>query len=59
MDQIEIALAALPFPNIDPVLVQIGPFSVHWYGLAYVVGILLGWVFAKRVVGNPRLWPEV
>ncbi|TIL82915.1 MAG: prolipoprotein diacylglyceryl transferase, partial [Mesorhizobium sp.] len=23
-------LAALPFPNIDPVIVQIGPLAVHW-----------------------------
>lgn len=28
--------------NIDPILVSIGPISVHWYGLAYVVAIILG-----------------
>ncbi|TIM56243.1 MAG: prolipoprotein diacylglyceryl transferase, partial [Mesorhizobium sp.] len=33
-------LAALPFPNIDPVIVQIGPLAVHWYGVGYIVGIL-------------------
>ena len=49
--------AALQFPNIDPVIVQIGPLAVHWYGMAYVVGILLGWTFAKRVVSNANLWP--
>ena len=25
-------LAALPFPKIDPVIVQIGPLAIHWYG---------------------------
>lgn len=32
----------MPFPNIDPVALQIGPIALHWYGLAYVAGIL-GW----------------
>jgi phosphatidylglycerol:prolipoprotein diacylglycerol transferase len=33
-------MAALAFPNIDPILLRLGPFQVHWYGLAYVVGFL-------------------
>jgi phosphatidylglycerol:prolipoprotein diacylglycerol transferase len=32
--------------GIDPVLVHLGPFAVHWYGLMYVVGILVGLWFA-------------
>jgi phosphatidylglycerol:prolipoprotein diacylglycerol transferase len=28
--------------GLDPVLVRLGPLSVHWYGLMYVVGILAG-----------------
>ena len=51
-------LAALPFPNIDPVIVRIGPLAVHWYGVAYVVGILFAWWYAKRLVTNARLWPD-
>ncbi len=50
--------SAISFPAIDPVLIQIGPFSVHWYGIAYVAGILLGWMFAKKVVSTPALWPH-
>jgi len=38
---------ALPFPAIDPVLVQIGPFAIRWYALAYIAGILLGWRFIR------------
>lgn len=49
-------LAALPFPAIDPVIVQIGPIAIHWYGLGYVVGILFAWWYAKRIVSTPRLW---
>ena len=28
--------------NIDPIIFSIGPFSVHWYGLMYVVAIIIG-----------------
>src|SRR5690349_19673165 len=49
-------LLAIPFPAIDPVLVQIGPFAIRWYALSYIVGILLGWWYSKRLVRNPALW---
>lgn len=28
--------------GLDPVLVQLGPLSIHWYGLMYVLGIVTG-----------------
>ena len=46
----------MPFPNFDPVLLQIGPIAIRWYALAYVAGILLGWRYAAALVTNPRLW---
>lgn len=49
-------LAALPFPDIDPVIVQLGPLAVHWYGLGYVAGILFAWWYGKRLLSNPPLW---
>jgi phosphatidylglycerol---prolipoprotein diacylglyceryl transferase len=49
-------LLALPFPAIDPVLIQIGPFALRWYALAYIVGILLGWLYARALIGSERLW---
>lgn len=49
-------LLAIPFPQIDPVMIEVGPFSVHWYGMAYVAGILLGWWYARSLAANPRLW---
>ena len=48
--------AILPFPDIDPVAVWLGPLPIHWYGLAYVAGILLGWLYARRLLDNSRLW---
>ena len=46
----------MPFPNFDPVLLQIGPIAIRWYALAYVAGILLGWRYAAALVANPKLW---
>jgi len=46
----------VPFPDFDPVLVQLGPFAIRWYALAYVAGILLGWRYAVSMVRNPKLW---
>ncbi|PZM13781.1 prolipoprotein diacylglyceryl transferase [Rhizobium tubonense] len=49
-------LAILPYPEIDPIAFSLGPLAIHWYGLAYVAGILLGWAYARRVVNQGRLW---
>lgn len=39
-------MATMTFPNISPIALQIGPVAIHWYALAYVVGILL----AQRII---------
>jgi phosphatidylglycerol:prolipoprotein diacylglycerol transferase len=46
-------LLALPFPAIDPVLVEFGPIVIRWYALAYIAGILLGWQLARRLIALP------
>lgn len=51
-------LAIMPFPNIDPVALSLGPLAIHWYGIAYVAGIMLGWFYARRLALTPRLWPN-
>jgi len=38
------------YPRIDPIAVQIGPFGIRWYALAYIVSLLLGWRLARRLV---------
>ena len=49
-------LLALPFPNVDPVLLQLGPFAIRWYALAYIAGILLGWLYARAIIRTERFW---
>ncbi|HEX2215856.1 MAG TPA: prolipoprotein diacylglyceryl transferase [Xanthobacteraceae bacterium] len=49
-------LLALPFPVIDPVLVSIGPIAIRWYALAYICGILLGWLYARAIIRNEVFW---
>lgn len=46
----------LPFPALDPVIVAIGPFAIRWYALAYIAGLLLGWLYARALVRRPALW---
>lgn len=47
------------FPDIDPIALAIGPFSIRWYALAYVVGLLGGWFYARRLVADEALWGAV
>lgn len=56
-ETILLPLAALPFPQIDPVLIRLGPLAIHWYGIGYVVGILFAWWYAKRIIATGSLWP--
>ena len=46
----------LPYPKFDPVLINFGPFAIRWYALAYICGILIGWLIARRLIANERLW---
>ena len=48
--------ALLPFPQIDPVLVHLGPLAIRWYALAYIAGIVIAWWGVVRVLRNKRLW---
>jgi len=48
----------LPYPNIDPVAVSIGPLPIRWYSLAYIFGIGLGWWYALSLVKKSALWPK-
>lgn len=39
----------LPFPAFDPALVHLGPFSIRWYALAYIAGLVIGWGVMRRL----------
>jgi len=37
----------LVHPNIDPVIFSLGPFSVQWYGVMYLLGFLAAYLLAN------------
>ena len=43
----------LPYPQIDPVALQIGPVAIHWYGLTYVVAFGLFMLLARLRLRHP------
>src|SRR6266567_3728533 len=47
---------AITFPAIDPVAISIGPLAIRWYALAYISGIVLGWIYARGLIRNEKLW---
>lgn len=51
-------LLILTYPQISPVLVNIGPFPIRWYALAYIAGLLFGWLQARSLASRRELWGE-
>jgi len=49
-------LLTIAFPVFDPIAVSIGPFAIRWYALAYIGGIVLGWMYARKIIRTERLW---
>ena len=51
---------AIPFPDISPVLVEIPlgftTLPIRWYALAYIVGIVIGYLLFRRAIDRPHLW---
>ncbi|MEW6594538.1 MAG: prolipoprotein diacylglyceryl transferase [Thermodesulfobacteriota bacterium] len=45
----------LPFPAIDPVIVQFGPLQVRWYGLMYVLGFTASYLLVQHQIKKYRL----
>ncbi len=35
--------------NFDPVALEIFSLEIRWYSLAYIFGIILGWILAKKI----------
>jgi phosphatidylglycerol---prolipoprotein diacylglyceryl transferase len=53
-------IPVLLFPQFDPVIVQLGPFAIRWYALAYIAGLVIGWRMVRRLVllSPPVATPE-
>ena len=46
----------ITFPAIDPVAISIGPLAIRWYALAYISGIVIGWIYARVLIKSEKLW---
>lgn len=43
----------IPYPEIDPVALALGPLKIRWYGLTYLAGIAFAWWLAIRRSRRP------
>ena len=48
----------IPFPIVDPVALNLGPFPIRWYALGYIGGLLGGWLYAWWLLRSARLWGD-
>ena len=44
----------IAFPVFDPIAIAIGPIAIRWYALAYIGGIVLGWIYARALIKNEQ-----
>ena len=50
----------LPYPQIDPVIIQIGPLAIRWYGLMYLLGFVSAYFLVRyqlKEQGLEHLFP--
>ena len=36
--------------DFSPILVDLGFFQIRWYSIAYILGIIIGWVYATKII---------
>ena len=48
-------IAALVYPNIDPIALRLGPFAVRWYGIAYLIGFAAAYAVMRALVRRWKL----
>jgi phosphatidylglycerol:prolipoprotein diacylglycerol transferase len=46
----------MKFPVFDPIAISLGPIAIRWYALAYIGGIVLGWLYARALLKNEKFW---
>jgi phosphatidylglycerol:prolipoprotein diacylglycerol transferase len=44
----------IPYPEIDPVAIALGPLKIRWYGLMYLVGFAIAWFLARSRAKKPE-----
>ena len=40
--------------HLDPIALDLGFLQIHWYSLAYIAGILLGWYYLTKLIDQPN-----
>jgi len=45
----------IPFPNIDPVIIKVGPLAVRWYGIMYFIGFAASYLLVKYQVKKKKI----
>ncbi|MBO7337700.1 MAG: prolipoprotein diacylglyceryl transferase, partial [Paludibacteraceae bacterium] len=40
--------------NVDPILFKLGPVQVHWYGLMWAIGFLVGYYMLARMFKHEK-----
>jgi phosphatidylglycerol---prolipoprotein diacylglyceryl transferase len=50
-----LSILTLPYPNIDPVFLRIGPVQLRWYGLMYMLSFILGFFAMRRLAKYRKL----
>lgn len=43
----------LKYPEIDPILLSLGPLKIHWYGVMYLIGFVAGYLLLARRARQP------
>jgi len=36
--------------NLNPIIFDLGIISLRWYSLAYIIGIIVGWWYGKKII---------
>jgi len=45
----------LPYPNLDPTIVTIGPVHIRWYGLMYILGFVASYLLVRYQIKKKQL----
>ena len=36
--------------NFDPIMIDLGLFQIRWYSIAYILGIIIAWMYATKII---------
>ena len=45
----------IPFPDIKPYIIKIGPLQIRWYSLMYLIGFICSYLLVKFQIKKKKL----